>query len=175
MMVAMRKTFLLEQLEAEFPVSRAVLEAVPVDALDWKPHPRAFTLGRQAMHVAAIPGWLHTFVGADTYDMGSGGPGPPVPQSREEILARFEDAAAKARQVLAAADEAGLADTWSLLRDGALVATMSRGEAIARYVIRHTVHHRGQLCVYLRLRDVPVPPLYGDSADLRLLPPEFAS
>jgi uncharacterized damage-inducible protein DinB len=166
----MRKAFLVEQFEAELPTSLEVLRAVPADALDWKPHRDSYSLGRLAMHVASIPGWMPTFVNGTGYDMGAGGSGPAVPASRDEILARFDSASGKGRQVLRDLDEATLGDAWSLLRDGEVVSTMTRGEAIARYVIRHTVHHRGQLAVYLRLRGVPVPPLYGDSADLRLLP-----
>ncbi len=168
------KAFLVEQFEAEAPVSRAVLEAVPADGLTWKPHPASYSIGRLAMHVASIPGWMPAFARDTGYDMGVGGPGPDVPASREDILTRFDAAIAKGRDVLASIDEAALRASWSLLRDGLVVSTMTRGEAIARYVIRHVVHHRGQLSVYLRLRGAPVPPLYGDTADLRLLPPDLA-
>jgi uncharacterized damage-inducible protein DinB len=171
----MRKAFLVEQYEAELPVNFAMLQAVPSHALDWKPHPESFSIGRLAMHVASIPGWIAAFTRGASYDMGAGGPGPAVPASHDEILATFATAVANGRQVLSGLDATTLADAWSLLRDGAVVATMTRGEAIARYVIRHTVHHRGQLSLYLRLRGVPVPPLYGDTADLRLLPPGTAS
>ncbi len=175
MMGVMRRTFLLEQLEAELATSLVVLRAVPADALDWKPHPQSFTLGRLAMHVAAIPGWTHAFIDADVYDMGAGGPGPATPASCGDIMATFDASASRARQALSGVEESALADVWTLVRDGAPIATMSRAEAIARYAIRHTVHHRGQLCVYLRLLNVPVPPLYGDSADMRVLPREFTS
>lgn len=171
----MGKAFLLEQFEAELPVTLEVLRSVPAGDLDWKPHPDSFSIGRLAMHVASIPGWMPAFAGSSSYDMGAGGPGPAVPASHDDILEKFDAASRKGRQVLRDLDEPSLDEAWSLLRDGALVATMTRGEAIARYVIRHTVHHRGQLAVYLRLRDVPVPPLYGDSADLRLLPHGLAS
>ena len=82
---------------------------------------------------------------------------------------------ARAHATLDALDDAALLEDWSLLRDGIPVATMTRAEAISRYVVRHLVHHRGQLTVYLRLCDVPVPAIYGDSADRRLLPPGMAS
>ncbi len=163
-------TFLLEQFEAELRLSLDMLRAVPADGLDWRPHADSFSLGRLAMHVASIPGWVPALATAPDYDMGAGGPGPTVPVSRDDILAKFDDAAARGLAALSALDEARLRESWSLLRQGELVATMSRGEAIARYVIRHLVHHRGQLSVYLRLRGVPLPPLYGDSADMRLLP-----
>lgn len=169
----MWKAFLIEQFEAEVPVSRELLEAVPTEGLTWKPHPASYSIGRLAMHVASIPGWMPAFVRGNGYDMGVGGPGPDVPASREDILTRFDTAIAKGRDVLASIDEAALHASWSLLRGGLVVSTMTRGEAIVRYVVRHVVHHRGQLSVYLRLRGVPVPPLYGDTADLRLLPPDL--
>jgi uncharacterized damage-inducible protein DinB len=171
----MRHAFLAEQFESELPLSREVLRAVPAEALDWAPHPKSFPLGRLAIHVATLPGWMPAFAATDAYDMGPGGPGPAVPASVDEILRTFDDAVTKGRRVLATLDDEALGDTWTLLRDGVTVATMTRAEAIARYLIRHAAHHRGQLTLYLRLRGVPVPALYGDSADLRLLPPGAAT
>ena len=163
--------FLRSQLDAELVITRDVLEAARHAPLDWIPHPSSFSLGRLAMHVATIPGWLPAFTRSAAYDMGAGGPGPEVPASSDEILARHEDAVARAHATLDALDDAALTDEWVLLRDGTPVATMTRAEAISRYVVRHMVHHRGQLTVYLRLHDVPIPAMYGDSADRRLLPP----
>jgi len=167
--------FLRNHLDAELVVTRDVLEAARHAPLAWKPHPASFSLGRLAMHVATIPGWLPAFTRGATYDMGAGGPGPDVPASSDEIFARHEQAVARAHATLDALDETALMEPWVLLRDGVAVATMTRAEAISRYVVRHMVHHRGQLTVYLRLHDLPVPAMYGDSADRRLLPPDRPS
>ena len=166
----MRNADLLEQFDAELPLSRAVLDAIPPAALDWVPHPRSFSLGRLAMHVATIPGWVPSFVRASLHDMGAGGPGPATPTSHSELLMAFDTAVDKGRLALQSLDDGALRERWSLVRHGEFIAEMTRGEAISRYVIRHAVHHRGQLTVYLRLLELAVPPLYGDSADLRLPP-----
>ena len=162
--------FLRNHLDAELVITREVLEAARRAPLDWKPHPASFSLGRLAMHVATIPGWLPAFTRTTSYDMGAGGPGPDVPASFDEIFERHDAAVARAHTTLDALDDTSLGDGWALLRDGVQVASMTRAEAISRYVVRHMVHHRGQLTVYLRLHDLPDPALYGDSADRRLLP-----
>jgi uncharacterized damage-inducible protein DinB len=167
--------FLRNHLDAELVITRDVLEAARHAPLTWKPHPSSFSLGRLAMHVATIPGWLPAFTRGATYDMGAGGPGPDVPATSDEIFARHAEAVARAHATLDAIDEAALTDEWTLLRDGMRVASMTRAEAISRYVVRHMVHHRGQLTVYLRLHDLAIPALYGDSADRRLLPPGMIS
>lgn len=174
MMVPMREA-LLAAFEAEMSLNRETLEALPETGLDWRPHPQSFSLGRLAMHVASIPGWMPAFVTGDAYDMGAGGPGPAVPASRGDVLDKLSASIAKAHDVLRALEDDALAAPWTLVRHGDVIATMTRAEAISRYVIRHGVHHRGQLTVYLRLIGMPVPALYGDSADRRLLPPGLAS
>lgn len=170
-MIGTMSLALRAEFDAEMRLTRDTLEALPDTGLDWRPHPQSFTLGRLAMHVASLPSWLPAFVDHDSYDMGAGGSGPAVPTGKPAVLDAFEASLGKAAQVLARLDDASLAAPWTLLRHGDVVATMSRSEAIARYVIRHGVHHRGQLTVYLRLVGAPVPALYGDSADRRLLPP----
>ena len=167
--------FLRQHLDAVLGSTRDVIEAAQAAPLDWKPHGSSFSLGRLAMHVATIPSWLPALTRAGFHDMGAGGPGPDIPASWSEILAKYEESVARAHATLDALDDAALLEDWSLLRDGIPVATMTRAEAISRYVVRHLVHHRGQLTVYLRLCDVPVPAIYGDSADRRLLPPGMAS
>ena len=162
--------FLRNQLDVELVITRDVLQAATDAPLDWSPHPSSLSIGRLAMHVATIPGWLPAFTRSAAYDMGAGGPGPGVPRSTEEIFTRHEEAVAKAHAAFDGIYDTALAEEWVLLRDGAVVARMTRSEAISRYVVRHMVHHRGQLTVYLRLRDLPVPAMYGDSADRRLLP-----
>lgn len=167
--------FLRLHLDAELPPTRLVLEAVATAPLDWKPHPASYPLGRLAMHVATLPAWMPAFTRGSAYDMGAGGPGPSVPASADEILEAHAEAVARALDTLDRLDDAMLLDEWTLLRDGLVIATMTRAEAISRYLVRHLVHHRGQLTVYLRLCGVAVPAIYGDSADRRLLPPDLLS
>lgn len=174
-MIGTMRDGLRAEFDAEMPLTRDTLEALPDTGLDWRPHPQSFTIGRLAMHVASLPSWLPVFVDRDRYDMGAGGPGPAIPGAKREILEKFEASLARADEVFRGLDDATLATPWTLLRHGEVVATMARGEAISRYVIRHGVHHRGQLTVYLRLVGASVPALYGDSADRRLLPPGVAS
>ena len=102
--------FLRNHLDAELVITRDVLEAARHAPLAWKPHPSSFSLGRLAMHVATIPGWLPAFTRSATYDMGAGGPGPDVPASSDEILARHEEAVARAHATLDALDDAALTD-----------------------------------------------------------------
>lgn len=167
----MTATLLLRLFDAETARTRAVLEAVPGDALDWSPHPRAFTLGRLAMHVATLPGWMAAYTERDGYDMGRGGPGPAVPPDVAAILATHEAATTRGRAALASCPDEVLAQPWTLWRDGSVVQQFTRAEAVVTFALHHLVHHRGQLTVYLRLKHVPLPALYGDSADHPLLPP----
>lgn len=165
----MRST-LLALFDAEVARTAAVLRAVPDGSLDWTPDPRSFTLGRLAMHVATLPGWMRAFTTRDGYDMGPGGPGPLQPDTLDAVLAAFADASARGRQELATCADAALESPWVLRRHGAVVSTLTRAEAIATFGLHHLVHHRGQLTVYLRLLGCGVPPIYGDSADAPLLP-----
>lgn len=156
--------------DAEMTRTSAVLHALPPDDLGWAPDARSFTIGRLAMHVATLPGWMSAFTTSDGYDMGRGGPGPVQPKSRDEVLEAFAGAVDKGRAALDACPAETLDAPWVLRRDGLVVSTLTRATAIATFGLHHLVHHRGQLTVYLRLRGQSVPPLYGDSADARLLP-----
>ena len=148
---------------------RRVLERVPPDRLDFRPHPRSWTAGELATHLARLPSWTRGILEQDTYDIAPneapGAGGPPVPSSLSGILALFEENVVAARAALAASDAARLSEPWSLVRGATTLRTMTRGEALREYVLDHTVHHRGQLTVSLRLLDVPVPGVFGPSAD----------
>jgi uncharacterized damage-inducible protein DinB len=166
---------LLALFDGEMTRTAAVLRQAPADRLAWTPHPKSYTLGRLAMHVATLPGWLRAYTTRDDYDMGPGGPGPAQPQTIAEVLGAFDSASARGRAALAACTDERLRQRWTLRRDGATIVTMSRAEAIATFMLQHLAHHRGQLTVYLRLLDADVPPLYGDSADALLLPPVLST
>jgi uncharacterized damage-inducible protein DinB len=164
------KATLVAQFEAEMALTGVVLDSVPESRLDWAPHPRSFSLGRLAMHVATIPGWMTALARSDEYDMDKGGPGPAVPADRAALLGAFEAAVRAGRAAIDTCSGEDLERPWTLHRAGVTIATMPRAEAMSRFGLRHLVHHRGQLTVYLRLLDQSVPALYGDSADMRLVP-----
>jgi uncharacterized damage-inducible protein DinB len=126
------------------------------------------TLGGLAGHLARIPGWIDAFLARGAYDLEAGGkPGaqPEPPATKDEMLALFDTSCARARAALSAASAEKLEEPWRLLRGDVVVSVLSREGAVRRFLIEHGIHHRGQLTVYLRLLDVPVPALYGASAD----------
>lgn len=162
------KDTLLPQFDQEMTSTRKMLDRVPEDAIDWCPHPRSMTLGRLATHVAQTPAWGQRALAADSWDPappGSTPPGPLTLRTRAEMLALFDDNVAQTRAAIAGTDDATFARPWSLQRGGTPVFTMSKIGVIRGMLLSHLIHHRGQLSVYLRLRDVPVPGMYGPSAD----------
>ena len=151
-------------LEHELSNTRKVLERVPDDKLNWRPHPKSRTLGQLAQHVAELP-WLFR-VAATEQNLDAGNRPPPVePASTAELLAKFDETSAAARAAFGRINEEQLAEEWSLLFRGKVFFTIPRYSALRTFVLSHLVHHRGMLLVYLRLLDVPVPGLYGPSAD----------
>lgn len=155
---------ILHELDAENATTRRVLERVPADRLTWKPHPKSMSLGELALHLAQNPGMIAQWAVPDAIDM-PGGSGLPVPASTTEILAAHDESAAKARAALEKVGDDGLNKPWQMMKDGVAVFAMPKSALIRTIVLNHTYHHRGQLSVYLRLLDVPVPSIYGPSAD----------
>jgi hypothetical protein len=161
--------FLSSQLEREAVLSRRALERVPEGHADWKPHEKSMPFGYLAALVATMPAWVAMMIEQDSLDLkppGGGGYTPPPTSTSRERLAAADDSVAKAREALRRTTDAHLATTWRLLVGGHTVAEDARQTMIAD-TFTHLAHHRGQLTVYLRLLDVPVPGLYGPSADDR--------
>ncbi|MFQ5678968.1 MAG: DinB family protein [Gemmatimonadota bacterium] len=159
---------LLPDFDEEIAATRRVLERVPEDRLDWSPHEKSMTLGRLASHVAETPGWAGALLRQDSFDVESGGDGGYEPAdcgSVEEILALLDESAASAREMVAATDDEAFLRPWSLLRGGETIFSVPRIGVFRRMMIHHLIHHRGQLTVYLRLLEVPVPQTYGPTAD----------
>jgi uncharacterized damage-inducible protein DinB len=156
----------LGDLEQELATTRRVLERVPEDRLDWQPHAKSMSLGKLAMHVATIPFYGERICRSDEFDLASA-PQPNIEgvKSRTEVLEAFETRAAALQEALATTDEAALGEPWSLRVGDRVISTLPRVAAMRAIVISHMVHHRAQLSVYLRLLDVPVPSIYGPSAD----------
>lgn len=154
---------LIRELKREADGTRRVLERVPEEKLSWAPHPKSMTLGTLALHVAIIPGALSELASQPVVEMFSRVPGEA--RSRQEILDAFEQSLAGATARLQGWSDDDLRADWRLTRDGQTLIRTTRIEMLRAIMLNHWYHHRGQLTVYLRLLDVPVPAVYGASAD----------
>jgi uncharacterized damage-inducible protein DinB len=154
---------LIAELDLEASATRRVLERVPEDRLTWKPHDKSLSLGQLALHVASIPGAIADYVSEPIREV------PPFshpgPSSRAEILAALDRSLETAKARLSEWRDGGLDATWTMTQNGATIATMPRRTFVRTVMFNHLYHHRGQLQVYLRLLDVKVPVVYGNSAD----------
>jgi uncharacterized damage-inducible protein DinB len=155
---------LVPEFDREMASTRRVLERVPSDKGSWKPHPKSFPLGHLAQLVSWMPGWIENALRETSLDLGKA-PGYTF-ESTETLLRGFDANAAAGHAAIAASQDADYAATWSLTRGGQVLYQAPRAEVV-RMHISHLVHHRAQLTVYLRLLDVPVPAIYGPSADER--------
>src|ERR1700678_1792650 len=159
---------LLPEFDQEMANTRKVLERVPAAKFSWKPHPKSFELGALSAHVANMADWAELTLTSDSFDYAPPGAPPyetPKFTSTEDLVAAFDKSIAKARTALAAADDSQMMAPWSLMAGGDVVMTMPRAAVVRTFVMTHIIHHRAQLTVYLRLNDIPVPGLYGPSAD----------
>ena len=159
---------MLPEFDAEFGNTRKTIERVPDDRLAWKPHPKSFSMGDLAIHLAEAPGWGMAILGQDSFDVAPPGGAsyvPPKLGSRKEILEIFDKNLSQLRAALAGTSDEQFLKPWSLLKGGQTVMTMPRLAVFRTFVMNHNIHHRAQLGVYLRLNDLPVPALYGPSAD----------
>jgi uncharacterized damage-inducible protein DinB len=152
----------LAELDVEMPVTRRLLERVPDDKVTWKPHPKSFSMGHLAQLVARMPGWLFATMRHDSLDLGSFQ--GYSDEATSTLVAEFDRNVAAARETLAAARDEDFASLWSLTRGGVVLMSLPR-IVVMRQNINHLVHHRGQLSVYLRLVGVPLPSIYGPTAD----------
>jgi uncharacterized damage-inducible protein DinB len=158
---------LLQELEFEVPATRKTLERVP-DKFDWSPHGKSMNLGRLAQHLAEIPHWAVVAVTTDEFDMappGAPSQRPPAPATTAQVLAEYDKNIAEAKTALAGTNDEHLMKPWSLKMGGKTILTMPRVAVVRNFVLNHNVHHRAQMGVYLRLNDIPVPSVYGPSAD----------
>jgi uncharacterized damage-inducible protein DinB len=159
---------LLPEYDHEMAVTRRVLERAPEAEFEWRPHEKSWPLGGLAAHLANIPTWTHALLERCEFDLADAAADesrPTVPGSRAELLERFDANVAKGRQRITAQSDQELLTMWTFKKGGQTVFTMPRVAALRSFVMNHNVHHRGQLSVYLRLRNVPVPAIYGPSAD----------
>jgi uncharacterized damage-inducible protein DinB len=156
---------LIAELDAETPATRRVLERVPTDKYEWRPHPKSMSAGQLAQHIATIPGSVTRFVQLDGMDMATRPTGYASCESRDALLATFEASVAAARELLAGLDETRANAIWRLTFGDKEIFAMPRLGVMRTMCFNHWYHHRGELVVFLRLLDVPVPVVYGRTAD----------
>jgi len=156
---------LVSELQREAATTKRVLERVPADKLDWKPKPKSMSLGQLANHVALIPGNISKLAQVDEFDASGIDFTSPPPKDVQELLATLDAGVKEAQQYVGGLTESALEGTWRMVSHGKEVFSSSRGEFLRSVMLNHWYHHRGQLSVYLRLLDVPVPSIYGPSAD----------
>jgi uncharacterized damage-inducible protein DinB len=155
---------LLQEIDQEAATTRRVLERVPTDKLTWKPHAKSMSLGSLAFHLASAPGRIAEWGLVDSLEFPGGGT-PPEPASTAAILAAHDESVRKVKAAVTTIGDAGLPKDWQATKNGVAFLKMPKAALIRAIVMNHAVHHRGQLSVYLRLLDVPVPSIYGPSAD----------
>jgi uncharacterized damage-inducible protein DinB len=153
---------LLPEFDEEMKATRRVLERVPSEQGEWKPHPKSFSLGHLAQLLSWMPGWITNQLKETELDLGKAG-GYSL-EKTETLLELFDRNVKEARAAIAAAPDADYAVSWSL-KHGANVLYSAPRKAVVRQTISHLSHHRGQMTVYLRLLDIPVPSIYGPTAD----------
>jgi uncharacterized damage-inducible protein DinB len=155
---------LLPEFDHEMTLTRKLLERVPEDQFDWKPHAKSMSLGVLSSHLASLPTFAAVTMRGSELDVSGFAP-PATARSRPELLATFDGTVAAARAALAGRTDAELMAPWTLKNGTHTIFSMPKAGVVRSLVLNHIVHHRGQLTVYLRLRDVPLPSIYGPSAD----------
>ncbi len=159
---------LLPEFDQEMANTRKTLERVPDAKLDWKPHTKSFNMISLATHIANMAGWLKEIMTLDQLDIAPPG-APPYKEepakSSADLLEKFDRNVAAARAALEGTSDEAFGKPWSLLMTGNVIFSMPRAAVMRSMVMNHIIHHRAQLTVYLRLNDIPVPSLYGPSAD----------
>lgn len=160
----MSGAMLVPEFDHEIANTRRMLERVPEEHFGWRPHDKSFTLRELAAHIANLLTWTGATFSVDEIDMAAGWESPN-PQTMEEILSSFDENAAAARAALQGASAEKLGETWTLRTGDEVHFSMPKGAVYRFFVGNHLVHHRAQLGLYLRLLDVPVPGMYGPSAD----------
>jgi uncharacterized damage-inducible protein DinB len=162
------KDQILPEFDHEMANTRKTLERVPDNKLAWQPHTKSYTMGKLASHIANIPAWIDMTLNQDVLDMTpKDGKSFTTPQagSTKELLEFFDKNVAAGRAVIAACTDEQFGKSWSLMADGKTLFTAPRIVVLRGFVMNHNVHHRAQLGVYFRLNDIPVPSIYGPSAD----------
>lgn len=155
---------ILGELEQEDVKTRKVLERIPTERFGWKPHERSMSMGQLASHVVETLGWGAVTLTEDGYDMPAEF-SPWQASSSEELLKQFESNLSSVKQAMQSYPDSRLSESWTLSGNGQVFFSLPRAAVLRSMILNHQIHHRGQLSVYLRLNDIPVPAIYGPSAD----------
>ena len=155
---------ILMEFEQEAATTRRVLERVPGDKLDWKPHEKSMSLGQLGQHIASVPGDIASMAALDEVEVPDFGE-PPSASSVEDLLSTHDEGVNKAREILNGMDDEAAMATWKATKGGRELMAVPRIGVVRSIMLNHWYHHRGQMSVYLRLLSVPVPSIYGPSAD----------
>src|SRR4051794_26236734 len=158
------KDGLLAEFDHEIATTRRLLERIADDRLPWKPHDKSMSLGGLATHLGNLPNWGSIILNQPSFDLADAPPNIEPKTSRADVLAFFDESTQRTRTAMDK-PEPDYLQPWTLRRDGQEMFSMPRAAAFRTFVLYHLVHHRGQLSVYLRLNDIPVPPIYGPTAD----------
>ena len=159
---------ILSEFDQEMANTRKTLERVPAEKFDWKPHQKSTSMGGLATHLSTLPSWTTYTLEHETLDLAPGGqplPTATIPATTAELLKIFDDNVATARAAIARTGDEEFMKMWQLLRNGVTLLTLPKVAVLRGFVLNHNIHHRAQLGVYLRLNDIPVPSIYGPSAD----------
>lgn len=156
---------ILAELEQEAKSTRKMLEHVPQDKLSWKPHEKSMSLMQLVAHLAEIPSWVNAFIVQDELDMGDSDYKPPSAATVSEVLQAFDKNLGEALKALKPLTDERLLAIWKLKKGDEVILEMPRINVVRTWLLSHTIHHRGQLSVYLRLNNVPLPQVYGPTAD----------
>lgn len=156
---------LLAEFKQESIATRRLLERVPMDRQDYKPHEKSMTLGRLATHVAEIHGWWKECLVNDELDFAVGDFTPKVLNNNEELVALFDDLVQKGEKILMEVEESEFDRLWTMRQGEMIFFTLPKRDVVRTWCMNHLYHHRAQLGVYLRLLDIPLPGIYGPSAD----------
>jgi uncharacterized damage-inducible protein DinB len=154
---------ILMEIDQEAQTTKRVLDRIPGDKLAWKPHPKSFSLGQLALHIASVQASVAAAAVPDSMEAPNFS--QPEPKNRQEVLETFAKSLESAKDTLRKMDDARLSSMWSLTKNGRVLMSVPRVAFIRSILMNHIYHHRGQLSVYLRMLDVPVPSIYGPSAD----------
>jgi uncharacterized damage-inducible protein DinB len=157
---------LLPEYDRETDTTRRVLDRVPDGAMGWKPHATSMSLGALAAHVASLPAWTGYVMRDTSLDISTTPPeSPGPPASIGDLLQTFDDNVASARALLVDSIDGELCTPWTLRRGSRVVFTLPKIATLRYFVLNHLIHHRGQLCVYLRMLNIEVPAIYGPATD----------
>ncbi len=156
---------LLNEFRSEAATTRRVLERIPQDKLSWKPHAKSMSLGQLAWHVATVPGAIARITQLDTFDVTQANFEPPQPKNMQEVMTAYDQSVLDAEAYLSGMTDQKAQAGWRMMRGDRELSVTPRIGVVRTIMLNHWYHHRGQLSVYLRMLDVPVPVIYGRSAD----------